>query len=216
MNDINKSTLRPQQLFEILSKYGKEFNINKWDLGASSSSDLSVQVQQGEPKQLKASQRNSITLRVWDRENKVGITSTSDLTNEGIKKAIRGAIEASKFGNKDESPEFSSLAKEPLHEIKNNITKEHGINHLLSILQKAEKELLETHKAIDSVPYNGLSESYMERLYINSDGANRYMELSQASLYLYAKSQEENKKPRSSGTVKINNCIEKAQKNLDA
>ena len=209
MSASNKNTLRPQHLIELLSKYGDEFNITKWDLGASSSNDLSVQVQQGEPKQLKASQRNSITLRVWDSENKVGITSTSDLTNEGIKKAIRGAIEASKFGNKEESPEFSSLAKYPLNETKNNISKAHGINQLLSILQKAEKQLLEKHKSIDSVPYNGLSESYMERLYINSDGAKRYMELSQASLYLYAKSQEENKKPRSSGTVKINDSIEK-------
>ncbi len=209
MSITSKSTLKPQHLFDLLSKYGDEFSIYKWDLGASSSNDLSVQVQQGEPKQLKASQRNSITLRVWDSDNKVGITSTSDMTNEGIKKAIRGAIEASKFGNKEESPEFSSLAKEPLNEIKSNISKEHGINHLLSILQKAEKKLLEAHKAIDSVPYNGLSESYMERLYVNSDGAKRYMELSQATLYLYAKSQEENKKPRSSGTVKINDSIEK-------
>ena len=102
MSATNKSTLRPQHLVEILSKYGNEFNITKWDLGASSSNDLSVQVQKGEPKQLKASQRNSITLRVWDSENKVGITSTSDLTNEGIKKAIKIAIESRKFGNKDE------------------------------------------------------------------------------------------------------------------
>ena len=61
------------------------------------------------------------------------------------------------------------------------------IDELLSILKKAEEKLISSHKSIDSVPYNGLSESYMERLYINSDGAKRYMKLSQSSIYLYAK-----------------------------
>jgi len=48
----------------------------------------------------------------------------------------------------------------------------------------------------------------MERLYINSDGAKRYMKLSQASIYLYAKAEEENKKPRSSGGMRIKSNIE--------
>ena len=43
-------------------------------------------------------------------------TSTSDLTSEGICKAMRGAIEASLFGNEKESPEFSPLAKKKLKE----------------------------------------------------------------------------------------------------
>ena len=63
---------------------------------------------------LKGSQRNSMTLRVWNKNNQVGITSTSDLTSEGIKKAMKGAIEASLFGNENESPEFSPLAKTEL------------------------------------------------------------------------------------------------------
>ena len=81
----------------------------------------------------------------------------------------------------------------------------------MSILKNAENDLINTHKSINSVPYNGLSESYMERLYINSDGANRYMELSQSSIYLYAKSDEKGRKPRSSGSVKIDYSLE----NLD-
>ena len=34
-------------------KYSKESAIKKWDMGASSSNDISVQVQQGNAKQLK-------------------------------------------------------------------------------------------------------------------------------------------------------------------
>ena len=101
------SALDPIILNNLLEKYSEESSINKWDMGASSSKDISVQVQQGNAKQLKGSQRNSMTLRVWNKNNQVGITSTSDLTSEGIKKAMKGAIEASLFGNEKESPEFS-------------------------------------------------------------------------------------------------------------
>ncbi len=202
------SELDPIILNNLLKKYSEESSINKWDMGASSSRDISVQVQQGNAKQLKGSQRNSMTLRVWNKNNQVGITSTSDLTSEGIKKAIKGAIEASLFGNEKESPEFSSLAKSELEDINPKISNSHTIDQLLSILKKAEKELIDTHKSIDSVPYNGLNESYMERIYINSEGANRHMKLSQSSIYLYAKAEEQNKKPRSAGGIRINSNLE--------
>jgi len=202
------SELDPIILNNLLEKYSEESSINKWDMGASSSRDISVQVQQGNAKQLKGSQRNSMTLRVWNKNNQVGITSTSDLTSEGIKKAMKGAIEASLFGNEKESPEFSSLAKSELEDINPKISNSHTIDQLLSILKKAEKELIDTHKSIDSVPYNGLNESYMERIYINSEGANRHMKLSQSSIYLYAKAEEQNKKPRSAGGIRINSNLE--------
>ena len=171
---MNKSITNPKTteldpivLNDLLEKYSEESSIKKWDMGASSSRDISVQVQKGNAKQLKGSQRNSMTLRVWNKDNQVGITSTSDLTSEGIKKALKGAIEASLFGNEKESPEFSTLAKSELQEINPEISNSHTIDELLSILKKAEKQLINTHKSIDSVPYNGLNESYMERIYIN-------------------------------------------------
>ncbi len=208
INNSITSELDPSILNNLLEKYSEESSINKWDMGASSSRDISVQVQQGNAKQLKGSQRNSMTLRVWNKNNQVGITSTSDLTSEGIKKAMKGAIEASLFGNEKESPEFSSLAKSELEDINPEISNSHTIDQLLTILKKAEKELINSHKSIDSVPYNGLNESYMERIYINSEGANRHMKLSQSSIYLYAKAEEQNKKPRSAGGIRINSNLE--------
>jgi len=207
INNQKIGSLDPEILNTLLDKYSKDSAIEKWDMGASSSRDISVQVQQGNAKQLKGSQRNSMTLRVWNKNNQVGITSTSDLTSEGIKKAMIGAIEASLFGNEKESPEFSPLAKSNLKEINSKISNPHSINELLSILKKAEKQLIDTHKFIDSVPYNGLNESYMERIYINSEGANRHMKLTQSSIYLYAKAEEENKKPRSAGGIRINSDL---------
>ena len=53
------------------------------------------------------------------------------------------------------------------------------------------------------IPYNGLSESFFKRIYANSDGAQRSYEKSQAAIYLYARAEENNRKPRSSGSVKI-------------
>ena len=208
INEKKIGELDPDLLNKLLIKYSKQSKILKWDIGASSSREISVQVQKGNAKQLKGSQRNSMTLRVWNKSNRVGITSTSDLTNEGIEKAMRGAIEASLFGNEKESPEFSSLAKAPLTTLKSKISNIHPIDELIKILKNAESKLLNTHHSIDSVPYNGLSESYMERIYINSDGANRYMKLSQSSIYLYAKAQEDNKKPRSAGSIRINSDLE--------
>ena len=72
----NLGELNPVLLNDLLIKFSKETEITKWDMGASSSRDISVQVQQGNAKQLKGSQRNSMTLRVWNN-NKVGIDTPS-------------------------------------------------------------------------------------------------------------------------------------------
>ncbi len=196
-------------------------NINKWDYGASFSNDYSVQVDRGKAKQLKASQKQVITLRVWNKKNLVGITTTSDLSETGIKKALEQAFVASEFGNKNEITDFSPLAKEPIQikEVDKKIPL--GIKKLLSILREAESKLIESHVAIKSIPYNGLSESFYERVYANSDGAFRNHSKSQAALYLYARAEQKDKKPRSSGSVKlgygvedidIESCIKEASK----
>ena len=213
------SVINTNKIRNLLTKLTRDQGINKWDLGASSSNDISVQIDKGEPKQLKASQRSSITIRIWDHINRVGITSTSDLTDTGLEKAIRGAKEASEFGNIYETPEFSPLAKQNIKMKELVSPKRYGIKSLLNILRDSEDSLLSSHNSIDSVPYNGLSESFYERIYLNSDGAKRNMNTSQACIYLYSKAEETGRKPRSSGSVKIaysidelkiKECIEEA------
>ena len=213
-NGLNASALR-DRLQQLATREG----IHQWDLGAACSDDCSVQVDRGEAKQLKAAQRSSITVRVWNRDGLVGITSTTDLSEAGLEKALTGAHEASRFGNPDDVPGFSPLATAPLPELDRPLKQRRGILPLLSTLREAEADLLARHPSINSVPYNGLAESLSQSLYLNSDGALREMQRTQASLYLYAKAEETGRKPRSSGAVRlalgsgdldVSGCIEEA------
>ena len=178
-------------------------NIPQWDLGAACSTDSSVQVDRGQVKQMKGAQRSSITVRVWNRQGLVGITSTSDLTESGLEQALIGAHQASEFGNPNDVPAFSPLAKAPLPELDCPLKPLQGIKELLGRLKDAEAKLLDSHPAIQTVPYNGLGESTSQRIYINSEGALRQRERSQASLYLYARAEEDGRKPRSSGAMRL-------------
>ena len=200
--------MNSREITTQISKAADFLNLKKWDYGASFSNDYSVQVDKGEAKQLKASQKQLLTIRVWNQSNLVGISTTSDVSKNGIQKALNKAHIASEFGNKNEIMDFSPLSKEPIKlrdEIKRNPS---GIRKLLKILRKAEVELIESHESIKSIPYNGLSESFYERTYANSDGAFRNYSKSNAALYLYARAEEKDKKPRSSGMVRLGHGLE--------
>ena len=196
------------EIKNLITKGANTLKIKKWDFGASFSNDFSVQVDKGEPKQLKASQKQIMTLRVWNSQNLVGITTTSDLSEDGLLKALNQANIASNYGNKNEHTNFSPLSKEPIQKQDSQINTPSGIRKLLKILRNAEHKLLNTNQAIKSIPYNGLSESFFKRIYANSDGAIRSYENSQAALYLYARAEEANKKPRSSGSVKLGYVVD--------
>ena len=207
------------EITTLINKAAQSLNIKKWDYGASYSNDFSVQIDKGVAKQLKASQKQILTIRVWNENNLVGITTTSDLSEDGLRKALNQANLASHYGNTNEKTDFSPLAKEPINQIENISKNPSGIKKLLNVLRKAEQKLLQKHISIKSIPYNGLSESFFKRIYANSEGASRSYEKSQAALYLYARAEEETKKPRSSGAVKlgygledidIDSCIEEA------
>ena len=197
-NGLNAEALR-QQLEQLAAAAG----IRQWDLGAACSTDSSVQVDRGEAKQLKGAQRSSITIRVWNGDGLVGITSTSDLSASGLERALAGARDASAFGNPDDTPAFSPLASAPLPQLDQPIHQPLGILQLLDTLKDAERELLGRHNAIGTVPYNGLAERSSERIYLNSDGACRQQRLSTASVYLYARAEESGRKPRSAGAMRL-------------
>ena len=204
---MNKTTKRNlfnvDRLNETIEIIAKKNNILKWDIGASSSTDLSVQVDKGIAKQLKGSQKNSLTIRVWNKEGSVGITSTSDISDYGLNKALKGAKEASEFSNKDDSPQFSVSCRDSLPIVNINLNDSVGIQKLYKLLRQAETDLLNSNNYIDSVPYNGLAESSLERIYLNSESSLRQMKVTQASIYLYSKAQENGRKPRSSGSIRI-------------
>ena len=98
--------MNSKEITTQISEAADSLNLKKWDYGASFSNDYSVQVDKGEAKQLKASQKQILTIRVWNQSNLVGITTTSDISESGIKKALKQANIASDFGNKNESTEM--------------------------------------------------------------------------------------------------------------
>ena len=195
--------MKAKEITNQISKSAESLNLKKWDFGASFSNDYSVQVDKGIAKQLKASQKQVLTIRVWNNSNLVGITTTSDISESGIQKALKQANIASEFGNKKEITDFSPLAKAPIEVQEFRKINPVGIKKLLEVLREAELKLIDSHEAINSVPYNGLSESFYEIIYANSYGAFRNYSKSQAALYLYARAEEKDKKPRSSGSVKL-------------
>jgi len=195
------ASLNADQLGQTLSLLAASNGIRQWDLGAACSSDTSVQVDRGEPKQLKGAQRSSITVRVWNGDGLVGTTSTSDLSDSGLERALTGAQAASAFGNPDDTPAFSPLATAPIAQLDQPLHAPQGILHLLHTLKDAEQELLGRHSAIGTVPYNGLAERSSERLYLNSDGARRQQRLTTASVY--ARAEETGRKPRSAGAMRL-------------
>ncbi|WP_414752325.1 TldD/PmbA family protein [Anabaena sp. CCY 9910] len=189
----------------------QKLGIQKFDIYGSSVDETSVQVDQGEPKQVKASNRSGVTVRVWNEDNTIGITSTTDVDPKGLELALKTAYEASFFGVKENVPDFSPEATVPLANTLNEKAPQAPVSELIEKLLVAEKELLAAHPAIKGVPYNGLAQRDIDRFYLNSQGALRTESVSLSSVYLYSKTEEEGKKPRSAGAYRINRSLE----NLD-
>ena len=197
------SPLNISSLQEQLQSLARREGISRWDLGASRGNSTSVQVDRGQAKQLNAAQRSSITIRVWNQQGLVGITSTSDLSDSGLEKALMGAHQASSFGNPDDVPGFSPLASAPQPDLHRPLQDAQGIQTLLNQLLDAEKQLLGRHPAIGTIPYNSLNEGSSERIYLNSEGALRQAQRTQASIILMARAEEDGRKPRSGGAVRV-------------
>jgi PmbA protein len=186
-----------------------KLGIKKFDIYGSSVDQTSVQVFQGEPKQVKASQRSSVIVRVWNTEGTLGVTSTTDVDPQGLELALKTAYEASYFGVKENIPDFSPEAKSSPTEVKAELGTPVPASELITNLINLEKELLNAHPAIATVPYNGLAQQELESFYVNSDGALREETRTLSSIYLYTKTEEEGKKSRSAGSYKIAPTLEK-------
>jgi PmbA protein len=200
-----------QEIANYAQTSAQQLGIEKFDIYGSSVDETSVQVDSGEPKQIKASNRSGVTVRVWNENNTMGITSTTDVDPKGIELALKTAYEASFFGVKENVPDFSPQATVPITDSTDGTAPQAQVAQLIDTLIAAEKELLAAHPAIAGIPYNGLSQRDLNRFYLNSDGATRNEARSYASIYLYSKTEEEGKKPRSAGAFRIGRSLE----NLD-
>jgi PmbA protein len=189
---------------ETASKLG----IKKFDIYGSTVDSTSVQVDRGEPKQVKASNLSGVTVRVWNEDKTMGVTNTTDVDSKGLELALKTAYEASFFGVKENVPDFSPEATVPLEMKSENIAPQVPVSQLIDRLLLAEKELMAAHPAIQGVPYNNLSQRDIDRFYLNSDGAMRTESHSLASIYLYSKTEQEGKKPRSAGAFRVSHALD--------
>jgi PmbA protein len=185
--------------------------IVKYDIYGSSVEETEVDVFQGEPKQVQASSRASVIVRVWNDNHQVGVTSTTDTDPVGLELALKTAREASEFGVTENVPDFSPEAMAPTAGSDGEIPEEAPVPTLIEKLLDAERSLLTAHPAIVGVPYNGLGQRALDRFYLNSDGARRQESRSYASVYLYTKTEQEGRKPRSAGAFRVSSRLE----NLD-
>ncbi len=195
-----------------IANYAKDtankLGIKKFDIYGSSADAISVQVDQGEPKQVKASNLSGVTVRVWNDQNTMGVTSTSDVDPKGLELALKTAYEASFFGVKENVPDFSPEATVEIAVPQKEKSPQAPVSQLIETLLTAEKEVLAAHSAIQGVPYNNLAQRDIDRFYLNSDGAVRTESHSLASIYLYSKTEEEGKKPRSAGAFRVERSLE--------
>ncbi|MEM8603098.1 MAG: TldD/PmbA family protein [Cyanobacteria bacterium P01_H01_bin.121] len=187
----------------------KKLGITKYDVSGSSADSTSVQVDRGKPKQVKAAQSSSVMVRVWNDQGTLGVTSTTDVDAAGIELALKTAYDASLCGNKQHVPDFSSEAKAAIADLPDTHAEQLPVAALIEQLVDAEKELLNAHEAIVSVPYNGLSQRDVERFYFNSDQAVRSEAGSYASVYVYSKTEQEGRKPRSAGAFRVSHGLNK-------
>ncbi len=184
-----------------------QLGITKFDIFGATINETSVQVDQGKPKQVKASNRSSVIVRVWNSAQQVGVTTTTDTDADGITLALKTALEASVFGVREHCPDFSPEATTPLDPLPDPVVEPTPASDLVDRLIDAERSLLEAHPAIKGVPYNGLGQRDVERFYLNSDGSLRQGHNATTSIYLVSRTEEEGRKPRSAGAIRLSHGL---------
>jgi len=185
----------------------QNLGLKQYDVYGSAVEETGVEVDGGRPKQVQASNRSSVIVRVWNEQGLVGVTSTNDLGEKGLALALATAAEASAFGVTEYIPEFSPKAQVPIPPGPDYTVTPAPIGQLIETLVQAEQDLLASHPAITAVPYNGLSEETVSRFYLNSEGALRQESRSYAAIYLYSRAEQTGKKPRSAGAMKIGRSL---------
>ena len=73
------SALSVEQLVSDAKETANKLKINKFDIYGAIVDETSAEVDSGEPKQVSASNRASITVRVWNDHGTVGVTSTTNI-----------------------------------------------------------------------------------------------------------------------------------------
>jgi PmbA protein len=210
------------QLQNTCHKISKSLPISKFDLYGIIKEESSASSKEKKPFSSTSSQKTSIILRVWNNKNQIGITSTSNVTENGISNAFELALNASDYFDTKNEISFSPLCSAELNSIPPGSEEMNAsIQTLIKACVESETIILESNSYVKSVPYNKISQSLGERFYFNSETAYRSQKIAYSLCYFYPLVQEENKIPRQMGEVQLVKCfqelntIECAKKSLE-
>lgn len=172
----------------------KKNKIAKFDISGSLRESASSKVQDGKIESMQASNKCSITVRVWDGD-KVGAAGCSDLSPSGIADSLQSAKTVASLMEQEEPVEFSPEAGRGI-EIPQNTTVAVDPGVLGKRLLEVEADTRKRQPAIKSIAYNGLSEAKVSSFYVNSDQAIRKQTVSYAYCYMMAQAQKGEGKSR--------------------
>lgn len=200
-------SFQPEQFLANLKSQTSKKGIRQYDAYGTYSKDVSVKVKEGKPDQVKANTKLQWLIRVWDERGVTGVTKCGSDDEESISFALDEARACAEVRPKENESAFSPVAgKKNLS--KQTVNQENSaIQNMIDSLVKAEKEILASHPAIESVPYNALAEGYQSTCYLNSGGVFLVDANRSAYCYLYTKTNEAGKKPRSAGDMVVSHEI---------
>lgn len=187
-----------------LRTLARKMGLGKFDVFGSLRSTTQVKVEAGKPGLISSNDAYRFTVRVWNNRGQIGVASTTDVSQDGLSRAMQLASEASVLSQAQDAPTFSPLAAKR-RDVGTNGTEPPAppVAQMLQVLLDAEKQLMKKHSAISAVPYNALVCSYSRRIYINSEDCLLEESFPGAFTYLYPKAQEEGRRPRGSSAIRF-------------
>ena len=214
-------SLNIEQIKSEIHSIANSLGIQKYDVYGSTKEESSASSKNKKPFSLSSASKSSMLIRVWNQNNQVGVTSTSNLTRSGLSDALKLAHSSAEFGSLENTYDFSN---DCLNETGNIHIQQKYLNatkmeNLVQQSVQGETKILERSPIFKSVPYNKVSESFSTRFYFNSEGAFKAEDKNISFCYFYPLAQEEGKVAREAGHVSIVNgfqnlnveeCAEKA------
>jgi PmbA protein len=192
-------TERIRSLLDEAHQIARRLGVEKYDISGQMTSDLSVSAQDGAVDKISASDSTNALVRIWHPSGAVGVVVSSDISPTGLQEAFTMARDVSRQAPKDDAPIFSPEANAPLAQDETSEAASAPMASPATMVQailSLEKRIKEAHPAIQSLPYNGITQQKIASFYAHSEGALRIQEGARCYAYAYPKAQEEGRKSR--------------------
>lgn len=173
---------------EKIISFSNEFGADQCDAILSKGESFSLSAQNSEIDKYKVSGAQVIGVRAI-KDSKVGISYTESFDEDSLKIAAKSAVENAMNSEVNEFEKINTTEGEFIFESefkKDNTSTEEKIEFCLRL----ESEVKARDSRVQSVPYNGLSESESASYYLNSNGVLGYSSEYYQSCYTSALLQE--------------------------